>query len=71
MLGCSSDVVFRNHIKQLFKSKGSKGRMFKNLNEKRTDKFRMQADDFLTPYEVEHLTNSLEEIPIERFGSPE
>ena len=28
-------------------------------------------DDFLTPYEVEHLTQSITEIPIERYGSPE
>ena len=31
----------------------------------------MQVDDYLTPYEVEHLTNTLIEIPVERFGSPE
>ena len=28
-------------------------------------------DDFLTPYEVEHLAQTIDEIPIERFGSPE
>jgi len=28
-------------------------------------------DDFLTPYEVEHLVQEIREIPLERFGSPE
>lgn len=28
-------------------------------------------DDFLTPYEVEHLVQEVQEIPIERFGSSE
>ena len=28
-------------------------------------------DDFLTPYEVEHLVQAIVEIPLERYGSPE
>jgi len=34
-------------------------------------KKRQIMDDFLTPYEVEHLAGEVNEIPIERFGSPE
>ena len=28
-------------------------------------------DDYLTPYEVEHLVQEVKEIKIEMFGSPE
>ena len=28
-------------------------------------------DDFLTPYEVEHLVQEINQIELERYGSPE
>ena len=28
-------------------------------------------DDFLTPYEVEHMVQSVAQIELERYGSPE